>query len=109
VVVSGSELFPWRRRERPDFWSERINELQSLGDGVIRQVFEKPSNLFVHDRAGRVGTNSKREIARGLIVRGLPDEIPVDFRAGPRLPRVEGKVVSGSSQEPFGKSAMPRL
>jgi hypothetical protein len=66
-------------------------------DGVIRQVFEKPSNPFVHDRARRIGSNGKREIARRLIVRGLRDEIPVDFRAGPLLLRIEGKVVSESS------------
>ncbi len=64
---------------------------------MIRQVFEKPSNPFVHDRARRIGSNGKREIARRLIVRGLRDEIPVDFRAGPLLLRIEGKVVSESS------------
>ena len=83
--------------------------MQSFGDGVIRQVFEKLSNPFVRDRAGRIGSNGKREIARRLIIRRLRDEIPVDFRAGPCLPRIEGKVVPGSPQEPFSESARPRL
>ena len=83
--------------------------MQSLGDGVIRQVFEKLSIAFVPDRARCVGAHGEREIARRLVVCGLRDEIPVDFRAPPLFKRIEGKVATGSPQKPFGESARPRL